>query len=73
LYYQIKTIAIMNSAVNKKLAFGSIKMTIISELLRNEKCNANHYSLCRAKGVRGAIYMVKRTQEDKFIFIGRGF
>ncbi|MDQ8748368.1 hypothetical protein [Elizabethkingia miricola] len=63
----------MNTAVNKQLVFGKLKMTVISELLRNENCHANHYSLCRAEGVRGAIYMVERTQEDKFILIGKGF
>ena len=64
---------IMKTAVNKQLAFGKLKMTVISELLRNENCHTNHYSLCRAVGVRGAIYLVKRTQEDKFILIGKGF
>lgn len=60
----------MKSAVNTYLAFGKLKMTVISELVRED---FNAHSLCRAEGVRGAIYLVKRTKEDKFILLGSGF
>lgn len=62
----------MNTAVNKQLVFGKLKMTIISELVR-EDFKKGAYSLCRAQGVRGAIYMVSRSEDDKYTFIGNGF
>ncbi|MDV3568156.1 hypothetical protein CMU71_14780 [Elizabethkingia anophelis] len=61
----------MNTAVNKQLVFGKLKMTVISELVKDEFTNA--YSLCRAEGVRGAIYLINRSKEDKFTLIGKGF
>lgn len=75
LYQQKETITIkindMNTAVNTQLAFGKLKMTIISELVREDFKNA--YSLCRAEGVRGAIYLVNRSEDNKFTLIGKGF
>ncbi|WP_294267676.1 hypothetical protein [uncultured Chryseobacterium sp.] len=60
----------MKTAVNTQLVFGRLKMTVLSELVRED---FKAYSLCRAEGVRGAIYMVTRTKEDKFILLGPGF
>ncbi|MEL1211032.1 hypothetical protein AADX91_12055 [Staphylococcus epidermidis] len=62
----------MNTAVNKQLVFGKLKMTIISELVREDFKNGV-YSFCRAQGVRGAIYTVSRSEDDKYTFIGNGF